>query len=62
MNIHLLDWVGGMQEFSEEETQVLMAGDLELSPSGGAIKEKLALLGVQDAIEVFPRNIMAALE
>jgi len=62
MNIHLLGWVGGMQEFSEEETRVLMVGDLELSPSGGAIKEKLALLGVQDAIEVFPRNIKAALE
>lgn len=62
MNSHLLGWIGGTQEFSEEETRVLMEGESESSSSGAAIRGKLTQLGVQDAIEIFPRNIKTALE
>jgi hypothetical protein len=58
----LLGWIGGTQEFSEEETRVLMEGESESSSSGAAIREKLTQLGVKDAIEIFPRNIKTALE
>lgn len=49
MNSHLLGWIGGTQEFPEEETRVLMEGEPG-SSSGATIRGKLTQLGIQDVM------------
>ncbi|HVP27068.1 MAG TPA: 4Fe-4S double cluster binding domain-containing protein [Candidatus Bathyarchaeia archaeon] len=56
LNKEFLDWVEGEEEFSEEETALLMKG-LSQDKMPTKILEKIERLSLTDDIDKFPRNL-----